>query len=312
MSLVVRRVGAEAAEAVHAVVRAAFAARPPLDPPADALAETPETLAAALAAGGGLLATLEGRPVGALVLAPARRDGVAATVRRAAGRPAARRGRRPGGRGAGDRRRHRGRRAGPRRAAGDGGLLARPRLRRDGRAAAVPGAAPCPPTHLRRPRRRRDARPRRGDRTAAAGRRPGGAVRRAGGGQDDVHPGARRRPRRAGRRHVADVRDRPRAPVADRGARPRARRRLPARRHRRARRPRPRRLPRRGGHGRRVGHGHRRGAGRLPPRGPHRPLRRAAPRPDADPADPDASQLDPRTVTLVPLGPRFLGVSWPS
>ncbi len=68
MSLVVRRVGPEAAEAVHAVVRAAFAARPPLDPPADALAETPETLAAALAVGGGLLATLEGRPVGALVL----------------------------------------------------------------------------------------------------------------------------------------------------------------------------------------------------------------------------------------------------
>jgi tRNA threonylcarbamoyladenosine biosynthesis protein TsaE len=70
VSLVVRRVGPEAAEAVHAVVRAAFAARPPLDPPADALAETPETLAAALAAGGGLLATLEGRPVGALVLEP--------------------------------------------------------------------------------------------------------------------------------------------------------------------------------------------------------------------------------------------------
>ncbi len=70
MSLVVRRVGPEAAKAVHAVVRAAFAARPPLDPPADALAETPETLATALGVGGGLLATLEGRPVGALVLEP--------------------------------------------------------------------------------------------------------------------------------------------------------------------------------------------------------------------------------------------------
>ena len=34
-------------------------ARPPLDPPADATAETPETVGAALAKGGGLLATLE-------------------------------------------------------------------------------------------------------------------------------------------------------------------------------------------------------------------------------------------------------------
>jgi tRNA threonylcarbamoyladenosine biosynthesis protein TsaE len=70
MTLVVRRVGADAASAVHAVVRAAFGARPPLDPPADALAETPESVAAALADGGGLLATLEGHPVGALLLDP--------------------------------------------------------------------------------------------------------------------------------------------------------------------------------------------------------------------------------------------------
>ncbi|WP_370865429.1 tRNA (adenosine(37)-N6)-threonylcarbamoyltransferase complex ATPase subunit type 1 TsaE [Nocardioides agariphilus] len=68
MTLVVRRVGAESAAAVHAVVRAAFGARPPLDPPADALAETPDSIGAALAAGGGLLATLEGHPVGALVM----------------------------------------------------------------------------------------------------------------------------------------------------------------------------------------------------------------------------------------------------
>ena len=69
MTLVVRRVGADAATSVHAVVRAAFAARPVLDPPADALGETPDTIAAALSAGGGLLATLEGRPVGALLMA---------------------------------------------------------------------------------------------------------------------------------------------------------------------------------------------------------------------------------------------------
>jgi tRNA threonylcarbamoyladenosine biosynthesis protein TsaE len=68
VTLVVRRVGAESAAAVHAVVRAAFGARPPLDPPADALAETPDSIGAALAAGGGLLATLEGHPVGALVM----------------------------------------------------------------------------------------------------------------------------------------------------------------------------------------------------------------------------------------------------
>ncbi|HEX8780646.1 MAG TPA: GNAT family N-acetyltransferase, partial [Nocardioides sp.] len=69
MTLVVRRVGADAATSVHAVVRAAFAARPVLVPPADALGETPDTVAAALSAGGGLLATLEGRPVGALLMA---------------------------------------------------------------------------------------------------------------------------------------------------------------------------------------------------------------------------------------------------
>ena len=69
MTLVVRRLGADAAPSVHAVVRAAFAARPVLDPPADALGETPDTIAAALSAGGGLLATLEGRPVGAVLMA---------------------------------------------------------------------------------------------------------------------------------------------------------------------------------------------------------------------------------------------------
>jgi tRNA threonylcarbamoyladenosine biosynthesis protein TsaE len=76
MTLVVRRVGPEAAEALHTVVRAAFGARPPLDPPADALAESVESLRDALVAGGGLLATLEGRPVGGLVMHRAGSDGV--------------------------------------------------------------------------------------------------------------------------------------------------------------------------------------------------------------------------------------------
>lgn len=69
MTLEVRRVGPEAAAQVYAVVRAAFAARPPLDPPAAALTETEESMAARLATGG-LLACLDGEPVGALVLDP--------------------------------------------------------------------------------------------------------------------------------------------------------------------------------------------------------------------------------------------------
>lgn len=60
-------VGAEAAEDVLAVVRDAFGARPVLDPPADASAETVESVQVRLAHHGGLLASLEGRPVGALV-----------------------------------------------------------------------------------------------------------------------------------------------------------------------------------------------------------------------------------------------------
>ncbi len=63
----VRVVHAEAAPDVLAVIREAFGARPELDPPADALSETVESVAAELAAYGGLLATLDGRPVGSLL-----------------------------------------------------------------------------------------------------------------------------------------------------------------------------------------------------------------------------------------------------
>ena len=65
-----RHVGPESAAEVLAVVKAAFADRPVLDPPADALAETEETVAAMLAPAGGLLVTDEGRPVGTVVLDP--------------------------------------------------------------------------------------------------------------------------------------------------------------------------------------------------------------------------------------------------
>ncbi|MDQ6935409.1 MAG: tRNA (adenosine(37)-N6)-threonylcarbamoyltransferase complex ATPase subunit type 1 TsaE [Actinomycetota bacterium] len=93
--LEVHEVGAERADVLLATIRAAFAGRPTLDPPATALEETAESVAAALTHHGGLLAVLDGRPVGALLLAQeenllrlrrvgvlndARRHGVAAAL----------------------------------------------------------------------------------------------------------------------------------------------------------------------------------------------------------------------------------------
>ena len=66
----VKPVGAGEAATVHAVVHAAFEARPPLHPPAAALAETREQLEQRLAVHGGLLARVDGTPAGALVLDP--------------------------------------------------------------------------------------------------------------------------------------------------------------------------------------------------------------------------------------------------
>lgn len=62
-------VGAERADDVLAVIRAAFADRPVLDPPATALEETRESVSAALAEHGGLLAVHDGVPVGTLIFA---------------------------------------------------------------------------------------------------------------------------------------------------------------------------------------------------------------------------------------------------
>ncbi len=67
----VELVGAERATMVTEVIHRAFGSRPPLDPPSTALAETEETVAAALAAYGGLLALADGEPLGACLLAPA-------------------------------------------------------------------------------------------------------------------------------------------------------------------------------------------------------------------------------------------------
>lgn len=70
MSVVVRRVGPEAAAEVLAVVQEAFGARPVLDPPADALGEDLTSIRRLLDRRGGLLATLDGVPVGCVVLDP--------------------------------------------------------------------------------------------------------------------------------------------------------------------------------------------------------------------------------------------------
>jgi len=81
-------VGAERADNVLAVILEAFADRPVLDPPATALEESRESVAAALAEHGGLLAVHDGDPVGALIfvsggaLLGLRRVGVLASARR--------------------------------------------------------------------------------------------------------------------------------------------------------------------------------------------------------------------------------------
>jgi tRNA threonylcarbamoyladenosine biosynthesis protein TsaE len=66
----VDEVGPERATEVTAVIRAGFGAREVLDPPSTATDETPQTVAAALTAHGGLLATNELGPVGALLFEP--------------------------------------------------------------------------------------------------------------------------------------------------------------------------------------------------------------------------------------------------
>jgi tRNA threonylcarbamoyladenosine biosynthesis protein TsaE len=68
VSVVVRRVGPEAAAEVLAVVQQAFGARPALDPPADALGEDHDSIARLLRVRGGLLASVDDVPVGCVVL----------------------------------------------------------------------------------------------------------------------------------------------------------------------------------------------------------------------------------------------------
>ncbi|MDT0202056.1 tRNA (adenosine(37)-N6)-threonylcarbamoyltransferase complex ATPase subunit type 1 TsaE [Nocardioides sp. AE5] len=79
MTRVAELVGAEAAGEMHRVIAEAFGARPVLDPPAEALAETPESLAVALAAGSGIVVREDGEALGSLVL---ERNGDTVTLRR--------------------------------------------------------------------------------------------------------------------------------------------------------------------------------------------------------------------------------------
>jgi tRNA threonylcarbamoyladenosine biosynthesis protein TsaE len=79
------RAGAAHAAGMVEVIHAAFGARPPLDPPSTADAETPESVAAALAAGTGVYAQVGDRPAGAIIIDPGQ-DGVA-TLRRVSVHP---------------------------------------------------------------------------------------------------------------------------------------------------------------------------------------------------------------------------------
>jgi len=72
-----------AGDVLH-VVHAAFAARPPVDPPAAALADTVETIADKLSHGFGVLGELDGQPAATLIVAL---NGDAATITRVAVHP---------------------------------------------------------------------------------------------------------------------------------------------------------------------------------------------------------------------------------
>src|SRR3546814_19018847 len=86
MSRTTTVVGPEAAAEVLGVIQAAFGARPPLDPPAPALLETLESVAAALATDGGLLLTANGVAIGARMF---RREGDPQALPRFVGVPEA-------------------------------------------------------------------------------------------------------------------------------------------------------------------------------------------------------------------------------
>ena len=189
----VRRVGAGGGRGRAGRGAGGVRGAPALDPPADALAETVESIAAALAAHGGLLAVDDDEPVGALVLDPdgdtlflrrvgvvpyARHHGVAAALLGAALEAARRL---PA--------------ASPcwpgEELPAHGPLLAATRgSPRSPRRRAVRPARAARPHGVRRARRRRHARPRPSPRAALGAGRPGRARGRARRRQDDASPRA--------------------------------------------------------------------------------------------------------------------------
>jgi tRNA threonylcarbamoyladenosine biosynthesis protein TsaE len=74
--LVVTIASPQDAAAMVEVIHSAFCARPPLDPPSTAIAETAESLAASLRHGSGVFARVGGRPAGVIMVLPGA-DGVA-------------------------------------------------------------------------------------------------------------------------------------------------------------------------------------------------------------------------------------------
>ncbi len=81
MSIEIRFAKASDAPALHDVIRAAFGARPAVDPPADALQDTVDDVRAAIESGAGVIVERDGIPVAGLLV---EFDGPAATLRRVA------------------------------------------------------------------------------------------------------------------------------------------------------------------------------------------------------------------------------------
>jgi tRNA threonylcarbamoyladenosine biosynthesis protein TsaE len=79
--LVVSIASPQDAAAMVEVIHSAFDARPRVDPPSAAIDETPETLAASLLRGSGVLAQVAGRPAGVIVVLPGAQAGVATFTR---------------------------------------------------------------------------------------------------------------------------------------------------------------------------------------------------------------------------------------